>query len=119
MKPGRKSGKAATPKPKPPELEVVAQEMRAVYDRVIDPSITHEEIETTADRLTAGIKKEGLVALAEAIGISGMKSKTNAEIIKKIKMQLISRKGATQRTSIIDKPEQAAGVVNSSDGHPL
>jgi hypothetical protein len=55
-----------------------------------------------------------LVAVAEAIELQGMKSKTKGDVVAAIRRRIMSRKGAAQRVDMIDRSPFAAGATPSA-----
>jgi hypothetical protein len=94
--PGKTSAKPA------PDANALAQEVRHLYDRAADPSVTTEQIDALAGRLTA-LPQKGLVVVAEAIDMKGMKSKKKDDILSAIRNRIHTRKGASQKAGMIDR----------------
>jgi hypothetical protein len=127
---GKGAAAKAAAKPALPDAAALAQEVRSLYDRAADPAVTAEQIDALGGRL-AGLTKDGLVAVAEAIDMRGMKSKKKDEILAAIQNRIRTRKGATQKVGMIDRlgqdasnaasaprPEGGGAVADRSDGSP-
>jgi hypothetical protein len=100
------------------DVGALAREIRALYDRAADPTVTAETINHAAGRL-GGLDKAGLVEVAEGIDLKGMKSKTKGGILDAIRQRIISRKGGSQRAGLIDRPEtppQVPGAPEAANG---
>jgi hypothetical protein len=105
VKPSRGSGSRPKPGVSPKvDATVLAQQVRALYDRAGHPSTTDEQIDSQTAEL-GQLSKDGLVIVAEAIGLLGMKNaKKKADIVAKIRQRILARKGTTQRAGMIDRP---------------
>jgi hypothetical protein len=102
-KAGRGSNRPRSTGKESVDAEGVARMVRDLYDRVSDPAVTADQIEAGLQPL-AKLSKDGLIAVAEAIDLKGMKSKPKNEIIVAINQRLAARKGATHRAGLIDRP---------------
>jgi hypothetical protein len=100
---GRRGPETGARKPGPPDVEALAREARDLYERAADPSVTEGKVEDLARRL-GGLAKDGLVTVAEATGLKGMKSKKKDDILGVIRQRILSRKGSSQRVGLIDRP---------------
>lgn len=89
---------------KKPEAEVdaLAREVKDLYDRAADPSVTTEAIESMAAKLGT-LKKDDLVRMSESIGLVGLKARSKGQIAKSIRDRITARKGATLRVRINDR----------------
>jgi hypothetical protein len=103
----RKGGRGTRPRPSgpaaAPDPQDLARQAHDLYERAADPAVTTAQIDGLVGQL-GGLKKAGLVTVAEAVGLKGMKAKTNEEIIQAIRQRIVSRKGAAQRAGLIDRP---------------
>jgi hypothetical protein len=91
------------------DTNALAADIVNLYQRAGEPAVTEEQIRTAGGRLTS-LKKDGLLKLAEAIGLLGMKSKTVKEIAAVITNRLLDRKGASIRGQLIARPETHQGT---------
>jgi hypothetical protein len=112
--------KAAEAKPRPTRsaaranstsanASAIIDEIRQIYARAGDPSLSSEAIDNGIGRL-AGLKKADIVAAAEAVGLAGMKSRTIAAIVQEIRQRILARRGAVQRAELADR-----GPVNARE----
>lgn len=114
----------AAPKPSPTrkprataDAAGIAAEVKDLYDRAGEAGVTEEQIRAACGRL-APVDKDSLVALANEIGLVGMKSRTKPQIVAGITERLLDRKGAAIRRQLIDRPDtaDADGVPASAGG---
>lgn len=82
----------------------LAAEVKDLFERASDPSVTEEQCRTTCGML-GKLTKPLLAELAESISVYGMLRKNKAEIITAITNQLLDRKGAAIRRTLINRPE--------------
>lgn len=87
-----------------PDVNALAQEAHELHERAAAPTTTEEEIAALMTRL-GGLKKDGLVLVGEKIGLKGMKAKAKSGILDAIEERIKSRRGATLRAELIDRPE--------------
>jgi hypothetical protein len=97
------AARPVTPKPLTDELEAVAMQAMDVYERAADPSVTAEVIQGLVRRLGT-LSKDGVAAVAERIGMKGVRSKSKAANQKAIRERIEARKGSSQRAGLIDRP---------------
>jgi hypothetical protein len=95
----------------------VTAEVRDLYDRAASPSVTVEQIDGTCGKLT-GLNKDGVVSVADQLGIRGMKSKAKAAIVEAIRQRILARKGATIRAGMVDRPLAVSGQGELADQAP-
>jgi hypothetical protein len=104
------------------DANAVAQQVRALYDRAADPSTTDEHIDQQTAQL-GQLSKDGLVTVAEAIELLGMKAKKKDDIVTAIRLRIKARRGATQRAGLIDRPASPGQPPASTEppraGHDL
>lgn len=103
----RTTAKVAAP---PTDVAGLLEEVRRLYGSAADPSVTREQIDALAARLSP-LKKDDLVQISEAIGMVGSRGKTKDKIQQAIRDRIVARKGASQRAALIDRqgpPEAAA-----------
>jgi hypothetical protein len=74
-----------------------------------DPAVTGEQIDALVGRL-GGLTKDGLVTVADAIDLKGMKAKKKDDILGAMRQRFHARKGATQRAGLIDRPAAAGST---------
>jgi hypothetical protein len=84
--------------------EAIAAEVKDLYERAAEPAVTEERMREACDKL-GGLSKDGLVRLADAIGLFGMKSKKKDGIVLEITNRLLDRKGAVIRKELINRPQ--------------
>jgi hypothetical protein len=87
---------------------VVAAEVKDLYERAADLSVTEDQVRTACGRLAA-LSKDSLVHLADDIGLHGMKAKKKGDIVAGITNRVLDRKGAAIRRQLIDRPAGADG----------
>jgi hypothetical protein len=93
-----------------PDVATLTREVRELYDRAGDPSVTPEQIDEATRRL-GGLTKDELAKVAEALEMKGMKSKKKDVIQEAIRQRILARKGTSQRVGMIDRsPFTAAGA---------
>jgi hypothetical protein len=97
------------------ELGPLTAEVKRVYDQAGDPAVTNDHIEAALAPLS-GLTKAALEAIAEAVELKGMKSKTKDSILNSIRARILTRKGAAQRAGLIDRPAGQEPVVPASSG---
>jgi hypothetical protein len=98
---GKTGAKAAAP-----DVPSIAREVKELFDRAADPSITEAGIDAVLGRL-ALLDKKGLQAVAEAIELTGVGSKPKAVIAAAIRQRIIARKGSSQRVGLLDREVSA------------
>jgi hypothetical protein len=86
------------------DAQSVIQSLKNLYDRAAEPAVDETQIKSECAKLDA-LKKNDLASLAEGIGLSGMKSKSKAEIISIIFHRILERNGAAVRSKLIDRPQ--------------
>lgn len=96
---GRGRG-AAGPKA---EADVLARELAALYERAGDPDVSEDQLRAACAPLP-GLTKDGLVKVADAIGLVGMKAKAKDAIVVAITDRLVGRKGTATRRELINRP---------------
>ena len=91
--------------------EVHSAEVKSLYQRAAEPDVSEEQIRNACGQLGA-MSKDGLMRVAEAIGLAGMKSKKKDELLAEITLQLIESKGAAiRRAQLVDRPGSAANSL--------
>jgi hypothetical protein len=102
---GRRAAPSRPAKSKAPagDADALGRETHDLYERAADPAVTPEQIDALAARLGA-LSKDGLAAVAERIGLKGMKAKSKGAIQEAIRQRIIARKGASQRAGLIERP---------------
>jgi hypothetical protein len=100
---GRGGAKTAGSKKATADPAALGREVQGLFERAADPAVTAEQIEAAVGRL-GGLTKDVLVAVAEAIGLQGMRSKKKDDIQAAIRHRLLARKGTSVRTGLIDRP---------------
>lgn len=99
--PGRKrSGGDRTLKKDTPDPAAMASEVRELYERVADPAVTEADVDALMNRLEP-MKKDGLLAVASAIELKVVKSKSKEHIINEIRKRILARKRANQRSQML------------------
>lgn len=96
---GGKPSAAAQPKP---DFGALEKDVLDLYNRAADPSVTTDMVASLTPRLNS-LKKDDLVRVCNSLGMSGMKNKKIPELVKAITDRILARKGATTRSSIIDR----------------
>lgn len=84
------------------DVDEIAREVQTLYFRAAAPETTIDMIEETAKRLES-LTKDALVKVAEGIELIGMDHKKKGSIVVAIKQRILSRKGASQKVSRIDR----------------
>lgn len=80
-----------------PDVSTLIQEVRAFYDRVLQPEVGYSEIEAFVKQLDKQLKKDAAVEVARGFEIAhALKSKKDA--IAAIRQRLVDRKQAYQRS---------------------
>jgi hypothetical protein len=100
---GQRSAAKRAAKAPGPGAEAMANEARELYERAADPAVTLEEIDRLASRL-GSLSKDGLAAVAEGIGLKGIRAKTKGFIQEAIRSRITARKGTAQRVGLLDRP---------------
>lgn len=106
LKPTKRRGSGGRVKKVAIDVDALAAEVRALYERATDPTVTTEQIDETL-RPLQGLKRAELVTVAEAIGYQVPKSKKVAEIGGEIRKWIETRRGSFQRAGMIHRPETA------------
>jgi hypothetical protein len=91
----------------------LAAEVKGLYDSAGDERVTEGAIREACGRLSA-LKKDGLIVVAEAIGLAGMQSKKKDEIVTQITNRLLERKGAAIRGQLIDRPPNGGATSGAA-----
>jgi hypothetical protein len=99
-KPTSRAKASAQPKP---ELAALRSEVLHLHGSASSPGVDMQSIEALGPKLGA-LGKADLVAVAEAIGLVGMKSKTIPQISTAIVSRIRSIKQSSIRTAISDRP---------------
>jgi hypothetical protein len=81
----------------PQAVAVAVEQIRSLYDRVTSPEVTYSTIESEIKRLDKQFKKDELVEIAKAVGISG-KLKTKKDAVVEIQRLMTERKESFERT---------------------
>ncbi len=77
--------------------EEVADRVKKLYDRVLDPTVSSEEVEQTLQPLDA-LTKDGLLTVALALGLPpGLKSKTKPVLTEVIRSTVRDRRDMHRR----------------------
>ena len=84
------------------DVQAVARQVRQLYDQAADLSATEESMEAALSRLEP-LDKKGLVAVAEAIELKGVGSKSKPQIAAAIRQRIVAR-GSSQRVGLLDRP---------------
>jgi hypothetical protein len=113
---GRAGAKAAVKV----DVNAVVQQVRALYNQAAAQSTTEEVIATQTAPLDQ-LSKDGLVVVAEAIELMGMKAKKKEEIAAAIRQRIRARRGMSQRVELLDRPAgphavPVGGVVGGMAG---
>jgi hypothetical protein len=106
MPPPPKSQAAGKTKADP---SAVLSEVRDLYERAADPTVTEDQVRAACGRLSA-LAKDALVRLADGIELLGMKAKKKDDIVAAITSRLLDRKGAAIRRQLIDRPAEATAT---------
>jgi hypothetical protein len=93
----------------------IAAEVKDLYERAADPNVSEEQVRTACGQLGA-LTKDGLVKLADDIGLLGMKAKKKDDIVAGITHRLLDRKGAAIRKQLINRPASEGEGSQSADG---
>jgi hypothetical protein len=107
---------AAGAKLKAPTLDAnaVCVEIRDLYERAASPAVSAEHIEVACGR-AGNLSKPGVLAIAEAVGLKGLKSKTKDAILDAIRQRIFGRKGGTIRAGLTDRAP--SGVASTAAPH--
>lgn len=97
--PGQGRGGAA---PKA-DADALARDLAALYERAGGLEVSEEQLRAACAPL-GGLTKDGLVRVADAVGLVGMKAKAKGDIADAITARLLGRKGAATRRELIDRP---------------
>jgi len=89
--------KAAAKAGDPQALATAVEQVRSLYDRVTSPEVTYATIEAEVKRLDKQFKKDDLLEIAKAIGISG-KLRTKKDAVVEIQRSMTERKESFERT---------------------
>jgi hypothetical protein len=81
----------------PQAVAAAVEQIRSLYDRVTSPDVTYSTIEAEVKRLEKQFKKDELVEIAKAVGISG-KLKTKKDAAVEIQRLMTERKESFERT---------------------
>lgn len=81
----------------PQALAAAVEQVRSLYDRVTSPEVAYSAIETEVKRLDKQFKKDDLLEIAKAIGISA-RLKTKKDAVVEIQRAMTERKEAFERT---------------------
>lgn len=106
-----RNGASAAPPP-PAPVAALADEARDLYDRAHHPDVIVDQIQAWGGRL-GGLSKDGLVTIAERLGMVGMKSTKKkkddiqAAIVDRI---LVLKRSAIRRDNIGHPPGRANGA---------
>lgn len=106
VQPTGKRGSTARPTravPSTPNVDALAAEAHDLYEQAASPSVSIEQIDALVAKFGT-LSKDGLVIVAERIGLKGMKSKGKGAVQEAIRLRMLSRKGSTQRAGLIDRP---------------
>jgi hypothetical protein len=101
---GKRPSGAGKRRATPANAQGLAGEIKELYERVAEPATNAQVIDVALAKL-GPLTKDGLVVVAEAIGLLGMKRKGKEHIKRAIRQRVLARKGAAQRAGIIDRPE--------------
>lgn len=82
----------------------IAAEVKDLFERAGDPSVTEEKCRDACE-LLGTLTKPALAELAESIAVHGMRNKTKTQISAAITNQLLDRKGAAIRRTLINRPD--------------
>src|SRR5262249_6106040 len=100
----------------------MVRDVQGLYSRAAAPDTTYGQIDEMAKRLES-LTKPALVRVAEGVELHGMANKKKDAIVAAIRQRLMSRKGASQKVSRIDRspfanaePQPAAAVIVESEG---
>ncbi len=85
------------------DVQAVARQVRQLYDQAADLSATEESMEAALSRLEP-LDKKGLVAVAEAIELKGVGSKSKPQIAAAIRQRIVARGVHSQRVGLLDRP---------------
>jgi hypothetical protein len=114
----RKAGGRAAAAGPAVDVQAVARQVRQLYDQAADLSTTEAGIDAVLARLEP-LDKKGLVAVADAIELKGVGSKTKPQIVAAIRQRIVARKGSSQRVGLLDRPVPApAGLPGPSPAPP-
>lgn len=90
--------------------EAVKSEVKGLYERAADPSVTEEQMRAACGRL-GGLSKDALVRLADSMDLLGMRVKRKDDIVAGITDRLLDRKGAAIRRQLTDRPASSSTAV--------
>jgi hypothetical protein len=100
----------AAPKIKPPpaDANAVCAEIKEMYERAANPTVSAEQIEAACGR-ARGLSKQAVLTIAEEIGLKGFKSKSKDAILNAIRQRIFGRKGGTIRAGLTDRAPPGVG----------
>ena len=118
VKPKSKETGKGKQKKEPIDVDSLMIEIRDLYEHAATSAVTQERIDAAMEKAgSAG--KNALVAISEAIGLHGMKSKTIPAIVSLIRQRIGARKGSTQRAELTDRPTANKDTSPNSAVDPL
>ncbi len=97
-KPARSSaGRAGTKAADPQAVTAAVEQVRSLYDRVTSPEVTYATIDAELKRLDKQFKKDEIVRIARAFGVSGT-PKSKAAALEEMRRRMSERKESFERT---------------------
>jgi hypothetical protein len=99
----KRASRSRAPAKPNPELAALRSEVLHLYGSASSPGVDMQLIEALEPKLGA-LSKDDLLAVAEAIDLVGMKSKSKAQISSAIVNRIRSIKQSSIRTAISDRP---------------
>jgi hypothetical protein len=97
---GTKAPRATSAPKATPNVDALAGEALALYQRAADPSVTQADIDQLMTKL-GPLTKPGLVTIADRLGLKGMNAKAKAKILGELRSSIEDRKGSFQRSGML------------------
>jgi hypothetical protein len=124
--PPRRAGRRSSGGTGRPDAESLVREVKSLYERATDPTVSEADINALAARL-APLMKDDLLSVAASIELKVAKAKTKDHIIGEIRQRILARKSAHQRAHLLGHlgeasaepaPAAAGGVSPNWPGVP-